>query len=135
MVRLPGELPDLHIPNRVLRVPSGVFSYRGVVVAGWTSREREPREEREMLCGPKGSEQNSNSMVQCSVCGRGTEMEELPGRSEKYCLECSADMATSILLVTEIDAATLAGQEAGGLVAEFERLSSRMLERSQSAEA
>jgi hypothetical protein len=38
-------------------------------------------------------------------------------------------------VVTEIDAATLAGQEAGGLVAEFERLSRRMLERSQSAEA
>jgi hypothetical protein len=88
-----------------------------------------------MLCGPKGSEQNANSMVKCSVCGRGTEREELPGRSEKYCLECSADMATSMLLITEIDAATLAGQEAGGLVAEFERLSSRMLERSQSAEA
>lgn len=88
-----------------------------------------------MLCGPKGSEQNSNSMMQCSVCGRETELKELPGRSEKYCLECSADMATSILLVTEIDAATLAGQEAEGLVAEFERLSSRMLERSQSAEA
>jgi hypothetical protein len=86
-----------------------------------------------MLCGPKGSEQNSNST--CSVCGRATEMEELPGRSEKYCLECSADMATSLLLITEIDAATLAGQEAGGLVAEFERLSRRMLERSQSAEA
>lgn len=88
-----------------------------------------------MLCGPKGSEQNSNSMAQCSVCGRGTGLEELPERSEKYCLECSADMATSILLVTEIDAATLAGREAGGLVAEFEQLSSRMLGRSQSAEA
>ena len=88
-----------------------------------------------MLCGPKGSEQNSNSMVQCSICGRGTELEELPGRSEKYCLECSADMATLILLITEIDAATLAGQGAEGLVAEFERLSTRMLERSQSAEA
>lgn len=44
-------------------------------------------------------------------------------------------MATSILLLTEIDAAALAGQEADGLVAEFERLSTRMLERSQSAEA
>ena len=63
-----------------------------------------------MLCGPKGSEQNSNSMAQCSMCGRGTELKELPGRSEKYCLECSADMATSILLITEIDAATLAGR-------------------------
>jgi len=88
-----------------------------------------------MLCGPKGSEQNSNSMAQCSMCGRGTELKELPGRSEKYCLECSADMATSILLITEIDAATLAGQEAEGLVAEFEELGGRMLGRSQSAEA
>ncbi len=88
-----------------------------------------------MLCGPKGSEQNANSMVQCSVCGRETELQELPGRSEKYCLECSADMATSILLITEIDVATLAGQEAQGLVAEFERLSNRMLDRAQSAEA
>jgi hypothetical protein len=86
-----------------------------------------------MLCGPKGSEQNR--MVQCSVCGRGTELEELPGRIEKYCLECSADVATSILLVGEIDAATMAGRDTEELVAEFARLSSRMLERSQSAEA
>ena len=88
-----------------------------------------------MLCGPKGSEQNSNSMAHCSVCGRGTELEELPGRSEKYCVACSTDMAISLLLVTEIDAATLAGREADELVAEFEQLSSRMLGRSQSAEA
>jgi len=44
-------------------------------------------------------------------------------------------MATSILLITEIDVATLAGQEAEGLVAEFERLSNRMLDRAQSAGA
>lgn len=86
-----------------------------------------------MLCGPKGSEQNS--IVNCSVCGRGTELAELPGRSEKYCLECSADMATSILLITEIDAATLAGQDAEVLIAEYARLSGKMLERSQSADA
>ena len=85
-----------------------------------------------MLCGPKGSEQNW--IVQCSVCGRETELEELPGRTEKYCLECSADMATSILLVDEIDAATMAGRDAEKLVQEFAQLSSRMLERSQSAE-
>jgi len=50
---------------------------------------------------------------------------ELPGRSEKYCLECSADEATSILPATEIDAATLAGREADGLVKEFAQLSDR----------
>jgi len=83
-----------------------------------------------MLCGPKGSEELSIS--QCSVCGRRTELFELPGRPEKYCLECSADVATSILLTTEIDAATLAGRETEPLVAEFAQLSVRLLERSQS---
>ncbi len=62
-----------------------------------------------MLYGPKGSEKDSQ--LQCSVCGRDTELTELPGRSELYCWECSADMATSILLVGEIDAATMAGRE------------------------
>ena len=81
-----------------------------------------------MLYGPKGSEKDSQ--LQCSVCGRETELTELPGRSEMYCWECSADMATSILLVGEIDAATLAGREAEGLVEEFAKLSSRMLKRS-----
>jgi hypothetical protein len=57
---------------------------------------------------------------------------ELPGRNEKYCLECSADVATSILLTTEIDAATMAGQETNALVAEFAQLSSRLLARAQS---
>jgi hypothetical protein len=85
-----------------------------------------------VLYGPKGSEQNS--MLQCSVCGREIELADLPGRSEKYCLECSADMATSILLVDEIDAATMAGRDAETLVQEFQSLSTRMLERSQSAE-
>jgi hypothetical protein len=84
-----------------------------------------------MLCGPKGSEQNG--IVQCGVCGRETELEELPGRSEKYCLQCSADMATTILLVDEIDAATMGGRDAEELVQEFAMISSRMLERSQAA--
>lgn len=84
-----------------------------------------------MLSGPKGSEVQSAS--QCCLCGRRTELFELPGRSEKYCLECSADVATSILLTTEIDAATLAGRETQALVAEFADISTRMLERSQSA--
>ena len=83
-----------------------------------------------MSCGPKGSEGASD--VHCSVCGRQTELVELPGRSESYCLECSADIATSILLTTEIDAATMSGQETKGLVAEFAQLSKRLLERAQS---
>ncbi len=84
-----------------------------------------------MACGPKGSEEASN--LQCSVCGQLSPLVELPGRSERYCLECSADIATSILLKTEIDAATLAGFETHGLVAEFTQLSKQLLERAQSA--
>jgi hypothetical protein len=87
------------------------------------------REEREMVCGPKGSEEDV--MKQCSVCGRRGGLVELPGREEKYCRECSADVATSILLATEIDAATLTGRDAEELVEEFGRLSGRLLARAQ----
>lgn len=85
-----------------------------------------------MSCGPKGSEEPPN--LSCCVCGRVTESFELPGRVERYCLECSADVATSILLATEIDVAKTAGQNTEGLVVEFAELSSRMLERAQSAQ-
>jgi hypothetical protein len=85
-----------------------------------------------MSCGPKGSEEPS--IPACSVCGRATELFELPGRIEKYCLECSADVATSILLATEIDVAKVSGQDTEDLVVEFAELSSRMLERAQSAQ-
>lgn len=85
-----------------------------------------------MLGGPKGS-CSDRSSLQCSSCGRETELVELPGRHEKYCLECSADVATSILLRTEIDAATKLGEDAGNLVAEFLQLGRRLLARAQSA--
>jgi hypothetical protein len=84
-----------------------------------------------MLCDPKGSEEPL--VLHCSVCGRQAESFELPGKSEKYCLECSADMATSILLTTEIAAATTSGQHTEGLVAELAQLSHRLLHRAQSA--
>jgi len=58
---------------------------------------------------------------------------ELPKRSEKCCLECSADVATVILLQSGIDAATLAGKHADDLAAELAQLSKRLLERAQSA--
>ena len=70
---------------------------------------------------------------QCSVCGRVTELLALPGKTEKFCLPCSADLATVILLGTEIDAATMAGRNSDALVSEFEEISSRMLGRAQSA--
>jgi len=69
----------------------------------------------------------------CGVCGQRTFLFSLPGRNEKFCFECSADVATSILLRTEIDAATLAGQDANPLIAEFAQLSTRLLARAQSA--
>lgn len=70
----------------------------------------------------------------CSVCGGVTELFELPGRIDKFCLECSGDVATAILLTTEIDASTLTGKNTNALVSEFAQISSRMLERAQSAE-
>lgn len=82
-----------------------------------------------MLCGPQGSEEPSSAC--CSVCGHHAELFELPGRTEKYCLACSADVATSMLLTAEIDAATLSGQEAHHLIAEFAQLSTRLLARAQ----
>ncbi|MGA2429115.1 MAG: hypothetical protein ABSH13_11515 [Candidatus Acidiferrum sp.] len=85
-----------------------------------------------MLSGLKGSERDS--IGPCSVCGRVDELFELPGRIENYCLQCSADLATSMLLKTEIDEATAAGRSIEALECEFREVSSRMLGRSQSAE-
>ena len=85
-----------------------------------------------MITGPKGSEQDLSG--QCSVCGHRGELFDLPGRFEKYCLECSADVATAILLTTEIDAATLAGRSTNELITEFTCIHIRMLCRAQSTE-
>jgi len=71
----------------------------------------------------------------CGMCGHATESFELPGRPEKLCLACSADLATAVVLRTEIDAATWAGQSAEDLVEEFGDLSRRILMRTQSADA
>ena len=83
-----------------------------------------------MLCGPKGSSAE-RSLIQCSSCGRECELYQLPGRKEKYCLQCSADVATSILLAAEIDAATRSGEETGALVTEFLQTGRRLLARAQ----
>ena len=82
-----------------------------------------------MACGPNSCVEPSP--LECTVCGRRTELFELPERRDKYCLECSADAATSILLTTEIDAATISGEETAGLVAEFVQLKRRILEKAQ----
>jgi hypothetical protein len=54
----------------------------------------------------------------CRVCGRVTELAKLPGRIAKFCLTCSRDLATGVLLITEIDARTLAGRNRNELVSE-----------------
>lgn len=77
---------------------------------------------------------DQDSIGRCSVCGCITELVELPGRIDKFCFECSGDVATAILLTTEIDAATLSGGNTDELVSEFAQISGRMLERAQSAE-
>ena len=77
---------------------------------------------------------SEESIGHCSVCGRITELVELPGRIDKFCLECSADLATAVLLIAEIDAATLAGRNTNALVSECTEISGRMLDRARSAE-
>lgn len=78
-----------------------------------------------------GSEQGS--VGHCSVCGVFDELPELPGRKERYCLSCGADLATVALLTEEIDAATLSGRETQSLIEELNALSARVLARSQAA--
>ena len=70
----------------------------------------------------------------CGLCGRIPVLFELQGRPEKFCLECSADLATVIQLSTEIGAATRAGGSTDTLESELSEMSRRMLERSQSAD-
>src|SRR5258708_36664882 len=84
-----------------------------------------------MQSGPKGTEQDV--VGQCSACGLVTKLCELPGKTDKFCLECSADVATAILLATEIDAATTSGQSAPAIVSAFAHESRRILDRSPSA--
>ena len=75
-----------------------------------------------------------NAAKHCGLCGRVRDLFELPGRPEKFCLECSADLATVIQLSAEIGAATRAGTDTGTLESEVSEMSRRMLERSQSAD-
>jgi hypothetical protein len=83
-----------------------------------------------MFYGPKGASADC-SKLQCSACGCGGELFDLPGRTEKYCLECSADIATSILLAGEIDAGNRTGEDTTSLVSEFLQIGRRLLARAQ----
>ena len=76
-----------------------------------------------------------NIAGQCGVCGRRvSDLLELPGRREKFCLECSADLAIAVHLADEIAAATRKGCNTDAWQAEFSEVSHRMLERSQFAD-
>jgi hypothetical protein len=118
-------------------LPAIPFVIREALVPGETVFRRRlcwDKARREGRAGSfhmKMTEQVSSD--QCSLCGCVTELLELPGRPDKFCLSCSADLATVILLGTEIDAATVAGRNTNVLVSEFNEISTRMLGRAQSA--
>jgi hypothetical protein len=116
-------------PTFYTELPNGIF---GCIQRRQAAESCRSGEETSMTMGPKGCEEDLSS--RCCVCGRIEELFELPGRTERYCVGCSTDIATASLLETEIDAATLAGQDASFLISEYEQLGARLLSRSQSAE-
>ena len=69
----------------------------------------------------------------CGLCGCVGDLFELPGVPEKFCSECSADLAMVAQLSTEIGAATKAGRSTDALASELSQTSRRILERTQSA--
>jgi hypothetical protein len=92
---------------------------------------RNPKENAQKQDAPEQNESSAPS--QCSLCGHHSDLVELPGIPQKYCPACSADVATTILLKTEITAAWLSGQRYENLAAELAQLSERLLARAQSA--
>jgi len=85
-----------------------------------------------MLSGPKGTEQSS--VAPCSICGCIGRSFDLPGTTEKFCWSCSTDVASILVLTAEIDSAERVGEGTDALLAELTDISSRMLQRSQSAD-
>jgi len=82
----------------------------------------------------QGNGSGQDRVGHCSVCGRFEELFELPEKRGRYCISCSADLATVTLLTEEIDASTLSGRETDGLIEELNVVSAQMLARSQSAD-
>jgi hypothetical protein len=110
--------------------PSIELEFDGCISSGSAFASQPAKEGTQM--GPKWEQLDQEVVGHCSACGHVTELFELPGRAEKYCLACSADIATSVILSAEIDAATMNGSDANALVCEFAEISSRMLVRAQS---
>jgi len=80
------------------------------------------------------SEDGGGLAGECVLCGREQELFRLPGTGGRFCLACSADLATVLLLKEEIDAATLNGRDAEGLIEELSEVSAAVLARSQSTD-
>jgi hypothetical protein len=80
-----------------------------------------------------GMYKERNVAKQCGLCGGVRDLFELSGKPEKFCLECSADLATVTQLSTEPGAATRAGRSTDTLESELSEMSRRILERTQSA--
>jgi hypothetical protein len=56
-----------------------------------------------------------NAAKRCGVCGRVTDLFELPGRIEKFCLECSADLAACFTWRNRARSNSLTGCEFDGI--------------------
>jgi hypothetical protein len=65
----------------------------------------------------------------CGFCDGTTELFILPGRFERHCFPCSADVATTILLSTEINAGRLQGWHVCALECALAEVNERMLAR------
>jgi hypothetical protein len=78
-------------------------------------------------------EQGEEPSSWCSVCGGDGGFAILPGGFGKTCLECSTDINLADLLVLEIDEGTFAGRDTNDMVSELAEISSRMLNRAQTA--
>jgi hypothetical protein len=67
--------------------------------------------------------------MRCGWCERMAESFALPGRFERHCFPCSADVATTILLCAEIYAGRLHEQDVCALECELEEINERMMAR------
>jgi hypothetical protein len=86
---------------------------------------------RRLMLLSKEPTADNRPVGECIICGVRTELYGLPRVEGDYCLECSADIGTSLLLRTEIDAATMAGQRTDLLMAEFTSLTDQLVKRAQ----
>jgi hypothetical protein len=71
----------------------------------------------------------------CEVWGHRTEIVELQGRTDKYCVSCTADVVTVILLHAEIEAARPGGQDPIDLESEAAELLIKLLQKPGNADS